>query len=100
MSNLDLQTMSAKPGLTETIALFSTKIDMLMTSLSFKLCMAYLLTELSDDIHDHMSQFFRTSLRLVKLDSPVVLANKDFPGAPLGTSRKEKRWHNVVWKSI
>ena len=61
--------MSAEPGITETIALFSTKTDMLMTSLSFKLCMAYLLTELSDDIHDHMSQFFRTSLRLLKLDS-------------------------------
>ena len=69
VSNLDLQTMSAEPGLTETIALFSTKTDMLMTSLSFKLCMAYLLTEPSDDIHDHMSQFFRTSLRLLKLDS-------------------------------
>lgn len=61
--------MSAEPGLTETIALFSTKTDMLMTSLSFNLCMAYLLTEPSDDIHDHMSQFFRTSLRLLKLDS-------------------------------
>jgi hypothetical protein len=78
--------MPAERGLTETTALFSTETDMLMASL-------YLLTEPSDDINDRMSQFFRKYplTKQVKLNSSVVLANKDSPGDPLGTSRKEKR---------